>query len=176
MSISFLVPSVGRSSLVKTLRSIECWPGDEILVVGSMGGIVDPRVRFIPHAPGGDWGHTERNFAMPLARGSYIAHIDDDDRYAPDTRTLMESAIRETPGRPVLFRMRFPNGITLWQEKVIQCGNVGTPMILMPNDPQKFGRWESFGGGDCAFLTSCKWTPEEYVWREEVIALLGHNV
>jgi len=174
--ITFIVPTIGRLSLLDTLRSIETWPGDEILVVGAGVDVVVPRVRHIPCAPGGDWGHTERNYATPFARGKYIAHIDDDDVYAPGTRALMEDAVTSTPFRPVLFRMRFPNGITLWNDKRVYCGNVGTPMMLIPNLPTRLGVWGSFVGGDCAFLESSKWSHEDFVWRSEVIALLGHNV
>jgi hypothetical protein len=173
--ITFIVPTVGRPSLIQTLNSIECWPGDEILIVSNGFRVNDPRARFIDCKPGGDWGHTERNFATPFAKGQYIAHIDDDDIYAHGTRALMEDAIQQAVDKPILFRMRFPNGITLWNEKVIRCGNVGTPMMLVPNAPEKLGTWESFVGGDCAFLESSKWLPSEYVWRPEVIALLGHN-
>lgn len=173
--ISFIVPTVGRPSLLKTLQSIECWPGDEVLIVGNVKESVRGAARYIPCEPGGDWGHTERNFATPLARCRYIAHIDDDDTYAPGTRAHMGDAIRTNPGRPVLFRMQYPNGITLWDEPEIRCGNVGTPMFLIPNQPTRLGRWESFVGGDCAFLQSSKWKADDYVWRPEIIALLGHN-
>ena len=173
--ISFIVPTVGRPSLAACLRSIETLLGDEILVVGNGWRTKDPRVRYVDCAPGGDWGHTERNVATPHARCRYIAHIDDDDTYAPGTRRLMAEALEVTPDRPVLFRMRFPNGITLWRERRVVCGNVGTPMFLHPNVPEKHGSWGSFVGGDCAFLESSKWSAEEYVWRPEVIALLGHN-
>lgn len=173
--ITFLVPTVGRPSLIDTLNSIECWPGDEILIVGNGYRVNDPRARFVDCKPGGDWGHTERNFATPHARGRYIAHIDDDDQYAPGTRVLMADAIEKAVDKPILFRMRFPNGITLWRQQIIECGNVGTPMMVIPNEPKKLGEWQSFVGGDCAFLESCGWAPSEYVWRPEVIALLGHN-
>lgn len=173
--ITYIVPTVGRPSLFTTLNSIECWPGDEILIVGNGYRVNDPRARFIDCPPGGDWGHTERNFATPFAKGRYIAHIDDDDVYAPGTRALMEDAMRRTPNRPVIFRMRFPNGITLWDTPGVRCGNLGTPCFFLPNQPEKFGTWKSFLGGDCAFLESSKWTEDEYVWRPEVIALLGHN-
>ena len=175
MNISFIVPTIGRPSLTVTLKSIELRPGDEILVVGAVKEGRQGPIRYIPCEPGGDWGHTERNYATPLARGQYIAHIDDDDVYAPGTRAHMEDAMREAQGKPVLFRMRFPNGVTLWQEPVIKCGNIGTPCMLIPNRPTMLGTWESFVGGDCRFLETCKWKPEEYVWRKEVIALLGHN-
>lgn len=180
--ISFIVPTVGRPSLLATLKSIETLPGDEIIIVGkgaSLGLQSLRRARqeivLVDCEPGGDWGHAERNFATPFARGQYIAHIDDDDTYVPGTRSLMEDAVRTHPGHPVLFKMRFPNGITLWQEPVIRCGNVGTPMFLMPNRPTMLGQWGSFIGGDCQFLETSKWKDEDYVWREEVIALLGHN-
>lgn len=174
--ITFIVPTLGRPSLKRTLRSIECFNGDEILVVGSVGpGQLDERCRFVPHPPGGDWGHKERNFATPLVRGRYIAHIDDDDIYAADARQLMADAIEKTPDRPVLFRMRYPNGITLWENEEVRCGNVGTPMMLIPNVPEMLGSWGSFVGGDCAFLESSRWKYADYVWRPEIIALLGHN-
>jgi hypothetical protein len=173
--ISFIVPTLGRPSLMATLRSIETLPGDEILVVGQGLHVSDKRIRRIECSPGGDWGHKERNFATPYARCRYIAHIDDDDVYAPGTRKLMADAIAKTPGRPVLFRMRYPNGITLWSEEAVRCGNVGTPMMLIPNRPTMLGTWGSFVGGDCHFLETSKWRVEDYVWRPEVIALLGHN-
>jgi hypothetical protein len=180
LMITFLVPTIGKPSLMQTLRSIETWPGDELLVVGAVQEqehtVGDVTFRYVSCPPGGDWGHTERNYATPMARGRYIAHIDDDDKYAPGTRKLMADAIKKTPDRPVLFKMRFPNGLTLWRDEKVYCGNVGTPMMLIPNQPEKLGRWESFVGGDCAFLESCKWSSEEYVWRPEVIALLGHDV
>jgi hypothetical protein len=179
--ISFIVPTLGRSSLRATLDSIECLPGDEVIVIGNVkemtnvNAMKDVVYRFIPCSPGGDWGHKERNIATLFARGDYLAHIDDDDVYAPGTRALMADAIERTPGRPVLFRMRYPNGITLWQEPKLFCGNVGTPMILIPNVPSKLGQFKSFVGGDCAYLEDMKWSREEIVWRSEVIALLGHN-
>ena len=174
--ISFIVPTVGRPSLAKTLESIECWPGDEIIVVGNRIRTSDPRVRYVDCLPGGDWGHTERNVATPHAKGRYIAHIDDDDVYTSGARYLMADAIKKTPDLPVLFRMRFPNGITLWRDAKIYCGNVGTPMFFIPNVPEKLGTWQSFVGGDCAFLEGSGWHPDEYVWRPEIVALLGHNV
>lgn len=178
--ITFIVPTIGKPSLAATLASIETRPGDEILVVGEECVIpmlpIRDGLRFVQCPRGNDWGHAERNFATPLARGRYIAHIDDDDVYAASTRMLMQDAIERTPDRPVIFRMRFPNGITLWQDEEVRCGNLGTPCFLIPNVPEKLGRWESYVGGDCAHLQNSKWTAADYVWRPEVIAHLGHNI
>lgn len=174
--ISFVVATLNRPSLLTTLKSIETYPGDEILVVGNVKESVNGNVRYIPHLPGNDWGHTERNFAMPLCRGQYIAHIDDDDIYAPNARRILQKGIDAHPGSPMMFRMRYPNGVTLWQHPQIRCGNVGTPMFLLPNSPEKHGTWGSFVGGDCHFLETSGWKHEEYVWRPEIIALIGHSI
>jgi hypothetical protein len=79
-------------------------------------------------------------------------------------------------GQPTIFRMRYPSGFTLWyRSHHLASGNIGTPMYFLPNDLAKLGRWGSFHGGDFAFIQSCQWAPEEYVWRGEVIALIGRN-
>jgi len=173
--ISFIVPTTGRPSLARTLASIECLVGDEILIVGDGINASGPFIRNVQCPRGNDWGHTERNVAQTQARGQYIAHIDDDDWYMPGTRALMQDAIQQALGRPILFRMRFPCGITLWREQKVYCGNVGTPMFLIPNRPTMFGTWGSFVGGDCGFLETSKWPLTDYVWRPEVIAMLGHD-
>jgi len=173
--ITFIVPTVGRPSLIKTLQSIETYPGDEILLVSNSFRVADPRITYIDCPPGNDWGHTERTFATPQARCSYIAHIDDDDVYTPGARALMQDVIEKSPGRPAMFRMRFPNGITLWADKEITCGNVGTPMFLLPNEQWRFRPWEPFVGGDCKFLELTGWTADDFAWRPEITVLLGHN-
>lgn len=178
--ITFIVPTLGRASLINTLRSIELWPDDEIIVIGNVNETIvehenGSRTRYVAREKGNDWGHSERNAAMPMVRTPYMAHIDDDDLFDYGTRALMADAIKQAPGRPTIFRMRFPNGITLWAEPVIRCGNLGTPCFLIPNQPEMLGTWGSFVGGDCWFLETSKWKPEDYNWREEVIALLHHN-
>ena len=32
-TISYIIPSIGRESVKRTLASIEQWPGDEVLVI-----------------------------------------------------------------------------------------------------------------------------------------------
>lgn len=174
--ITYIVPTIGKPSLERTIASIELWLGDEILLVSDGVKIFSDRVTHVQCPKGGDWGHSERNFATPFAKGQYIAHIDDDDVYAPGTRALMEDVIRTTPNRPTIFRMQFPNGITLWQEPVVRCGNLGTPCFFIPNQPEMLGTWMPYVGGDCSFLETSKWKAEDYVWRPEVIAHLGHNI
>lgn len=175
MTVSFIVPTLGRSSLTRTLRSIETLPGDEILLIGdaSLGlhpySVHRPEIRVIDCRPGNDWGSTERNFATPLARGEYLSFMDDDDAYAPGARAALESAAN---GKPSIFRMRYANGQTLWTDPEIRCGNVGTPMVFVPNALDRLGLWGPNVGGDTDFMFRMKWEPHEITWREEVIALI----
>ena len=162
-SISYIIPTIGRDSLGKTLRSIECWPGDEILVEAD-----------IPPSHG--WGNEQRNRAMARAKGDFLFFVDDDDCCAPGHRQIMEQAIRENPGKPMLFKMRYPDGRELWSKKEIVPGNIGSSMIFCPNDKKMLYHWqEKRNMADFIFVDKWKWDKKDIVWREEVIALLGHN-
>lgn len=172
--ITFIIATIGRPSLQAAIESIETWPDDEILVVGNVPTMTDGCIRYVSCPPGHDWGSTERNWATPLARGRYLAHLDDDDAYVPGHRALMADAITHAPDRPTLFRMRLPNGVLLWDQPILVCGQVGTPMMLIPNKPSHLGRWgEGQDCGDFAFLATMKWAHHEIVWRTDVIAQIG---
>lgn len=174
--ISFIVATSGRPTLSATLQSIDCWPGDEIIVVGQHITFDDARARYIYCPAGNDWGHAERNLAMTQARGRYLAHIDDDDVYAPNHRAIMAAALKQAPGRPHIFRMQYRNGDQLWRRKIVEVGNVGTPMSLVPNLPTQRGRFGSFYGGDITYLESyaalAGYASEDFVWNEDVTVLI----
>lgn len=174
--ISFIVATSGRPTLAATLQSIECLPGDEIIVVGENIKFDDARARYIYCPAGNDWGHSERNLAMPQARGRYLAHLDDDDVYAPNHRAIMAAALQQNPGRPHIFRMQYRNGDLLWRHKIVEVGNVGTPMSLVPNIAAQRGQFGSFYGGDITYLESyaarAGYTSADFVWNEDVTVLI----
>lgn len=173
--ISYIIPTIGRSSLAATLRSIERWKHDEVIVVGETTVDMPEGVRFVACPRGHNWGAKERTIGIAFATGKYLAFIDDDDVYVSGHRSQMQAAMEVFPGQPVIFRMQYPNGYVLWREPVLKCGNVGTPMAFVPNDPQKLGQWSSRREGDFDFLTSSTWRSEDFIWRREIVALLGHN-
>lgn len=163
-TISFIIPTIGRDTLGRTIRSIERTGYDEILIEAD-----------IP--PSGEWGNHQRNVAIRRAKGDYLAFMDDDDYYVPGHRQTMAEAINENPGKPFLFKMKYPDGRILWNKKEVIPGNIGSSMILVPNKLSMFGSFwpRKRNMADFIFVDKWKWPKEDIVWREEVIALLGHN-
>lgn len=163
-TISFIIPTIGRPSLQQTLDSIDAWEGDEVLVIKH-----DP--------PSGNWGNDERQDGTNRATCQWLAYIDDDDWYVPNHRKIMDNAIKENPNHyPVMFQMRYPSGRLLWNEKKIKCGNIGAPMFLVPNIKKNLHKWEpARSAADFIFADKWAWPARLTIWREEVIALAGHN-
>jgi Glycosyl transferase family 2 len=76
---------------------------------------------------------------------------------------------------PVIFKMDHPSHGVLWRDETLEFGNVGTPMMLVPNVPDKLGVWEAHApalaepGGDFTFLSGCVANMGGPVWRPEVV-------
>jgi glycosyltransferase involved in cell wall biosynthesis len=182
-TISLVIATIGRPTLARALRSVRVqdWrPQDEILLVGDGPQPVASELwdqfrlpgRFVEvPGPNKDWGHTPRNLVVPLARGAYLMALDDDDEMTPDAVAVVRKALAETPNRPHLFRMSgVPTVGTVWKVKEIREGNVGTPMLVCPNDPARLGRYAPRYGGDFDFIRdTCAFYPEGPVWHQTVI-------
>jgi glycosyltransferase involved in cell wall biosynthesis len=188
MSLTVIVPTISRLSLTRALQSIlpQLLPGDECLVVGDgeqrnarrttnleyeqlKDGV---QLLYFEYGPTKDWGNAQRQFGLYRARTTHIAFLDDDDVWAPGARLAIEAGITVTPSVPHIFRMRYANGFTLWQVPALRCGNVGTPMIIVPRNPSKLGKWSSRYEGDFDFISTWGWTDPEICWHHEVIALI----
>jgi hypothetical protein len=184
VTVTYLVATTGRHGLDATLQSIvsQRMPGDQTLVVGATADIgrkaKDYGCEFWPHPAGNNWGHDERNDVMRrrLATGDYLVHLDDDDVAVTGSRVAMETAYAQHPGQPFIFKMFYPeSGHTLWSAKVLTRGNVGTPMYVLPNQPEKLGRFAPEYGGDLEYITSCGWDEYDFIWVDSVIARIRPN-
>lgn len=163
MTISFIIPTIGRKSLKRTLSSIEKWEGDQIWVI-----------QHFP--PSGTWGNAERKEGIAKSTCDYIAFIDDDDYYTKGHRAIMDKASSENPGKPNLFKIKYPNGKILWDRKEIVPGNISSQMIMVPNKSEMFYRFQFPGNtnmGDYYFVA--RWKFPEVVFRQEIIAMMGHS-
>jgi hypothetical protein len=184
-SFSIIIPTCGRRSLQRTLRSIgeqTLMDGDEVLLVtdgpqplaGELFAASGLPGQCIETAVTRDIGASQRNRGMDLAAGRYLLFMDDDDVFAPDAFAAIRAAVRATPGRPHLFRMRYAaTGRVLWASHAIALGNVSTDMIVFPNLPQ-LQRWDKRDGHDFRFVVNNLplWPTGSLVWREEVIAIV----
>lgn len=187
MSLSVIIPTMGRPSLVWTLKSVipELLPGDEAIVIGdgpqpiSKEVSIEAGARYLETPPTRQWGHAQRNLGMEQAKGDYLAFIDDDDIYLPGAFQAMRRAIMEAPGKLFIFRMQYKDGI-LWEKPELTLNNVSTQMYVFPNVPGRLAKWgrhpktPNGKGGDWCFAkdTALLWRPEDVVWMSEVIARL----
>lgn len=180
MSISVIVPTIGRSTLQRTLDS--CAGADEVIVVvdeqAQVADLNGCAAAVAGTVRGGDHGYAARTLGMSLASGSHLAFLDDDDVYTENAIALFREAACE---KPVIFRMDHPRNGVFWRTKEIRFGNVGTPMFLVPNVSEKLGSWAPHHkgearqpGGDFTFISGCcermRTAP---LWREETVALIN---
>lgn len=162
-TVSFIIPTLGRDSLQKTFQSIETWEGDEVLVINL-------------DLPPKGWGGRERNVGIAQAKCDYLAFIDDDDWYLSGHRLIMDEAARDNVKKyPVIFRMQYPSGRVLWEEPHLRCGNVGTPMIFVPNVKEMFPVWGDEHHADFNWLNSLGWQARKFIWHPEILVQLGHE-
>lgn len=185
-SLTVTVATLARPTLARALASIRSQgllPGDEVLVVGdghrpaaeaafAASGLpgrylVGPATPAGPAAGGG----SQRDFALPSARGTHLLWMDDDDVYTPHALAAVRAAAAEHPSRPLFFRMYHTRTRELiWRHHRPELGNVGTICICFPNDPARLGRWGRKRACDWEFVASSLPRFPEPVWREEVIA------
>lgn len=183
-SISIIVPTIGRASLLAALRSIasQIELDDEVLVSAdglqpdarAMTALFNSRFRYIESAVrANDWGATPRNEALELARCSAIVFMDDDDVYLPGALDAIRCGLEECPGRPLIFRM-LHRGRIIWGKPELFLGNVSTQMFAVPNLPGRVGRWTKRYEGDYDFIfeTVALYPAGSVIFREEIIAEL----
>ena len=187
---SIVIPTIGRYTLERTLRSIRLTGDDEVIVVSdgkqpiarAICQVLRPqmsyRLRFFKGPKTADWGNSQRNFGMEKTRQPWLMFLDDDDVYVPDAFVHIQAAIKDE--KPHIFRMlnRTWDKEVRWFQRRLNVGNVGTPMFCLPNKPDFLGRWAEKRGydGDNVFIkdTIKKWPKgkKSIVWCEDIIVIV----
>jgi Glycosyl transferase family 2 len=195
--LSVIVPTVGRPSLERTVRSLlaqgEWLPYEVVLVGDTHAGTWDAglplardlalqrpeRLRYVGHDGGVHaWGHPQRNHGATVARGDYLWWVGDDDVALPGAFRAIARALaaREHDPRVFLFRWIAPWKMVLWHTAGHlgdEPGFIDAECIVCPNDPAKLGTWTHRYQGDYDFIleTIGRWGgPGRVVWQPEVIA------
>lgn len=158
-TFSIIVATSGRTTLTRTLASLaqQLEHGDELLVIRNN------------QAP---WGHATRDEAMKRANGSHLWFMDDDDISTPDALSEIRAAVSLRPDAVHIFRMQ-QDRLVLWQQPIARVGNVGTPMMVIPNQPGKVGGWGTRYEADGDFLMeTLALRGDQPVFHEHVVALI----
>jgi hypothetical protein len=195
VSLSVVIPTIGRPTLGNTLGSVapHLLAGDHVIVAADMAdGHARRHVRDLvrvlaiederqgrgatwtfayPPEPLGHWGHAARNVALDLhIDTTHVCTIDDDDVYLPGWRAAIEA--RGCRDRPVVFKARWgaghpAAGVELWHRQEVREGNVATPMVVWPAYAvARFGlRYE----GDFDFYSGLERQYGHLDWDEEPI-------
>ncbi|MGH7269562.1 MAG: glycosyltransferase family 2 protein [Polyangiaceae bacterium] len=153
-TFTVVVPTVGRSTLARTLASIasQLLPGDELIVVCNDDG---------------DFGNTASLKGAGRAFSSHILFCDDDDIFLPGALSRMRAWAGEHPTAIGVFRRRFSTGELQWQSPVIARGSVQRMLLCLPN--RGLGGWS---GLDQDFLVETARTQDaEILWVDDVVGL-----
>ena len=154
-TITAIIPTIGRESLLETLDS--CLEADEIVVLADGPevpyiDVEEDATYVVTRKAQGCHGHPLRNLALDsYVSGGYVVSIDDDDVFLPGAFAAIRAAIAYYPGRWFVFQMiggphsHFP-GVVCWQNRRIRIGDVGTPMIVAPTSAK--ARWGNRGVDD----------------------------
>ncbi len=153
MSLSVIMPTMGRATLERAVKSVvhQLEFDDELLVIcdghnlqdevtGRIGTDVichDVRV-YATLEKTGHSGAEQRDKGITLAIGTNIMFLDDDDIYVRGALATVRRALSSSQGLPHIFRMQYGStGKVLWEDAPLTprlrgC-NVGTPMLVIPN-------------------------------------------
>lgn len=189
--LSIVIPTKGRPELTNTLDSIDAQVHNsavQVVVVGDTHGGRTPelerakrevfrrgnRYRWLEQDGGQHMvGHPQRQYGMEQAVGEWLAFSADDNIFTDGAIASIWMAVATAPIRkPLLFKVRTWQAGVVWQRKELIHGNIDADCAVVPNVPEKLGRWENVYEGDFYFIkqTVQLWD-NDATWADELIGL-----
>jgi glycosyltransferase involved in cell wall biosynthesis len=184
--LSVVVPTIGRPTLERTLRSLRYQAPSstlEIVVVGDTHQATYARAlgtvpylcdqfeaRYLEHDGGLHCvGQPQRQRGQAAAHGLWLAWLQDDDVWAANALATIRPFLAYV--RPLLFRAETRHGGTVWREPRLEHGNVDANCLVVPNVPARLGRWLNHYDGDYAMIAHTVGLWQHAYWPPPLIAL-----
>lgn len=156
--LSIIVPTIGRRSLERTLRSFQEQPeraGVEVLVVADTHGgmtpdlsqarerVLDEGYTWLEHDAGFHCvGQPQRTFGAHQARAPWVWFSQDDNIAAVDSLATIELVCDVQPRpRPIFCRFLSPWGETIWREPELALGNIDADCLVLPRHIARQVSW-----------------------------------
>lgn len=120
VNVTFIIPTVGRSTLEKTIRSLQqqtCINWFAIIIFDNVIPAIennDPRILFIICNKLGEcsnYAGRVRNYGMNFVKTQWIAFLDDDDSISPNYVEKFHEEIVNYSTDVIIFRMHFDSDI-----------------------------------------------------------------
>ena len=185
---SVIIPTTGRDTLERTLRSVRCQapaPEVEVLCLGdtyrdtwaaALAGVPALCARYDARYLAYDggvhaWGHPQRDYGATQVTGDWLLWLQDDDAYTLGAFTAIRAALAGPPG-PRLFRVQTWQAGLIWRQPVLRLANIDADCLCAPRDLGKLGRWEPTYNGDYTMIaeTCARWGGAVQ-WCDAVIAV-----
>jgi glycosyltransferase involved in cell wall biosynthesis len=186
-TLSVIIPTQGRDTLnycIQTIGQQTLIPGDEIIIVGdgaqkeveaAIEAIGEP-FRYVQGEHTNDWGHTQINQGMQLAKGDWIAYTDDDDGFLPRAFEAIRARISLGNKAPHLFRFYTNDKHLVW--RALDQGHISEVLIGGHNliTPRQVGymgvgNWTPRYRGDFDWVRGVldAYPKREWQWCEEIL-------
>jgi len=160
--LTVIIPCCNRISLRDTLKSLER-DKDPVnaIVIGDghcpiskeicdkMGTPPKLNIKYYEIEETGDFGASQRNFAMRLVKTPLMSFLDDDDVYTAQAIDKIFSLAKLDCLN--LFKVKLKNDRIVWDKYEVAYGNITTSGIVVPNIPEKLGVWGCRYGTDYDF-------------------------
>jgi len=170
------------SYVIHTIATQNLVDGDEVIVIGDgkqyeiwqIVEAIGPPFRYAETNPSGDWGHSQLNYGLDLAKGDYILCTDDDDGYFSRAFETVRGALEANQWKPHLFRFYSNDHLMLWKEsdhQEIKLAHIGGHNLVCPNVEGKKSAFAPTYRGDFDWVKGVLdcYPKNDWIWREEFL-------